>query len=338
MTPTGTRSRTLCRIARTAIPALVATVALGACSSSSSAKSGDKSGSVSVGILQLSQATLLDGIVSGFESQLRKDLAPRRVSFDVHNAQGDNSLIQSIAQQLHESSDELFAVAGTPGIIALAQLEKRRPIIGLAMTDPVQAKVAKSEAASGTNVTGSLGFIPPSQILNQVLQIHPATKTIGTIYDPGNAASQIWVTSFKAAIAAKPGLSLIQSTISGPGDIAAAAQSLRGRADTWVIPPDTTVAAGLPAVGSAALSAKAPLFVTAGDPQTAGVLASIGPDYTALGRLAASNAKAVLDGKDAGTVPFSKPSGAQVVADAKTEAELGITISSAALPSSQPTK
>lgn len=310
------------------VVASVAVVAT-ACSSGSSSD-GSGNGAVRVGILQLSQATLLDGIVGGFKSQLTKDLAPRKVTFDVHNAQGDNALIQSIARQLHESKDDLFAVAGTPGIIALHQIERFRPIIGLAMTDPVQAKVADSVTASGTNVTGSLGYVDPAEIVTQVMQVRPTPRVIGTIYDPSNQASQIWVRDFKAALAARSAPKPVEATISGPGDIAAAASSLGGRADTWVIPPDTTVAAGLPAVGAAARSAKAALFVTAGDASTAGVAASIGPDYAALGRLAAGNATAVLSGKKPSAVPFSKPTGVQFQPNAQTVASLHLVLPSAA--------
>lgn len=286
-----------------------------------------------VGVLQLSQAQLLDDIVNGFKEGLTAELAPRQVTFDVKNAQGDNSLIQSIAGQLKDSDADLFAVAGTPGIIALAQVETRRPIIGLAMTDPIKAKVAKSLDASETNVTGSLGFIEPAVILEQVLGVQPAPRRIGTVYDPSNEASRIWIESFKAALKTRPGMSLVEATIASPGDVAAASRALAGRADMWVIPPDTTVIAGMPAVGGAALAAKVPLIITGGDAKTAGVLASIGPDYAELGRLAAKNAARVVRGEEAGRVPFIRPGDADWVVNSATAGTLKVTLPQQALGS-----
>lgn len=278
-----------------------------------------------VGILQLSEAELLDGIVASFEQTFREEMRPKKVEFKVLNAQGDNSLIQSIAAQLHQGDSNLFAVAGTPGIIALAAVERDRPIIGLAMTDPVQAKVANSVDASGNNVTGSLGYIPPAQVLDTVQRMQPPPKTVGTLYDASNEASRIWIADFKRALRPTD-LKLKEATITGPGDVAAAARSLSGRADTWVIPPDTTVAAGLPAVGSAADASGAAVFVTAGDPQTPGILASVGPDYAALGGLAGGVAAKVAKGADPSTTPFVKPDGATVVPNPERAKDLGVTL------------
>jgi putative ABC transport system substrate-binding protein len=311
---------------RAAALAVVSLLALAACSSKSTSPSTSGQPPLKVGILQLSQAKLLDDIVSGFKKGITRELAPRQVVFDVKNAQGDNSLIQSIARQLAESDADMFATAGTPGLIALANIEKRRPIIGLAMTDPVKAKVANSLDASGTNVTGSLGYIPPAFILDQMLQIQPAPKTFGTVYDPSNEASNIWERDFKAALATHPGMKLIEATIAASGDIPLAARSLVGRADTWVLPPDATVIAGLPGVGSIALSAKASLIITGGDATTAGVLASLGPDYGALGELGGVVAARVVRGEKPGTVPFARPSGANWVVNKATVTALGVTL------------
>lgn len=314
------------RLRKILMSAAMATLLLGAAACGGSSASGDSGDDVyKVGILQLSEADLLDGIVDSFEKTFKKQMAPRKVEFKVLNAQGDNSLIQSIAQQLHGGDSDLFAVAGTPGIIALAALEKDRPIIGLAMTDPVEAKVAKSLDAPGTNVTGSLGYIPPSQVLEAVQRMRPAPRTFGTLYDPSNEASRIWIADFKKALA-PTGIQLKEATITGPGDINTAARSLSGKADTWVIPPDTTVAAGLPAVGSAAADSGAAVFVTAGDPQTPGILASVGPDYAALGGLGGDVAAKVAQGADPATTPFARPDGAAVVPNEKTVAALGVTL------------
>jgi putative ABC transport system substrate-binding protein len=325
-------------VALAVVSVLAVTIAaLTGCSSGSTGSTPGGQAPLKVGILQLSQATLLDDIVNGFKDGITQALAPRPVTFDVKNAQGDNSLIQSIARQLADSDADMFATAGTPGLIALAGIEKRRPIIGLAMTDPVKAKVARSIEASGTNVTGSLGYIPPAYILDQLLQIQPVPKVFGTVYDPSNEASRIWVRDFKDALATHPGLRLIEATIAASGDIPLAARSLAGRADTWVLPPDATVIAGLPGVGSAALSAKAPLIVTGGDATTPGVLASLGPDYGALGRLAGGVAARVVRGESPGAVPFAKPSGANWVVNQATRTALGVTLPASATASTKPT-
>jgi putative ABC transport system substrate-binding protein len=131
-------------------------------------------------------------------------------------------------------------------------------------------------------------------------------------------------------------MQLVEATIAASGDIPLAARSLIRRADTWVLPPDATVIAGLPGVGSAALSAKAVLIVTGGDSKTPGVLASLGPDYGALGKLAGPVAARVVRGESAGTVPFAKPSGATWVVNEATRAALGVTLPASASAGATP--
>ncbi|WP_341719199.1 ABC transporter substrate-binding protein [Micromonospora sp. FIMYZ51] len=318
------------RLRISTVVAVVVLLTVAGCASDADSTDGQGQPPLKVGLFQLSQAELLDEIIDGFKTQLTDELAPREIVFDLKNAQGDHGLVQSIAQQFASSDNDLFAVAGTPGIIALAQMETRKPIIGLAMTDPVKAKVAKSLDASQSNVTGSLGFIEPPEILAQLVQITPMPRRIGTIYDPSNEASRIWTESFRQALSSRPDITLVEATIASSGDITAAARSLVGRSDLWIIPPDTTVIAGMPAVGGTAMPAKVPLIITAGDASTAGVLASVGPDYAQLGRLAAGTAARAVRGEDPATIPFVRPTGATWEVNQTTLSALSITLPSVA--------
>lgn len=287
---------------------------------------------VKVGVLLLSQAVLLKRMARAFETRLRHNLAPRRLTFKVLNADGQDNRIEPLARRLSGSDDDLFAAVGTPGIIALYRLERRRPvasrrpIIALAMTDPVKAGVARSVRASGTEVTGSVGLTPPSAVLARVMRAKPTPTRIGTIFDPSNDASKIWVAELKAALKSYPGVPLIEARISGPHDIRTAARSLIGRTNTWIMPPDTTVVAELGVVGSLALAAKMPLYITAGDPRTTGVLASIAPNWVRDAARAAGPAAAVLNGNKPGRIAFVGPGNAIVSANQKTAAALHASV------------
>ncbi len=196
-----------------------ALVALTGCGSSSSdddataatAPSGDAL--LHVALLQIAEADVLDKTVAAFERQLSDDLAPRAVEVDVKNAQGDSSLIQSISRDIVSSDADMLAVIGTPAVISVAKAETRRPVIAIAMGDPVGAKVSRSLAAPGTNVTGSVDFVEPSLVLDELLKVGPQPKTLGTIYDPGNQNSDVWVKALRDAVAEHPGLSLEEVTI-----------------------------------------------------------------------------------------------------------------------------
>lgn len=279
-----------------------------------------------VGVFELASAAVLDQTVAAFEKELKVRLAPRGVTFDLKNAQGSPALITSISRDLAESGDTAFAVIGTPAVVALAHLVTGKPIFALAMGDPVGAKVARSLTRPGGNVTGSVDYVDPAVVLKSIMQISPAPKRIGTIYDPSNQNMQVWIKALHAAAAKYPGDSVVESTVSGPQDVPAAAGSLAGRVDAELIGPDTTVFSGLAAVGATAARAAIPVYVIGGDPAVPGIAASAGPDYPVLGALAADAAARVLDGTPAGDVPFATPPGIQITVNKATMARLHIVV------------
>jgi putative ABC transport system substrate-binding protein len=310
---------------------LGAAVLAAGCSSTSAGDT--KTGTLHIGVLQMASAAVLDQTVSAFESELRAKLAPRQVDFDLKNAQGDQSLITSISRSFVESNDTAFAVIGTPAVISLSRMVKTKPIFAVAMGDPVGAKVAKSLAQPGGNVTGSTDYVDPALLLEKVMAITPAPKRLGTIYDPSNQNLQVWVKALHAAAAKYPGLTIVETTVSGAQDVPTAARSLAGRVDAEMIGPDVTVFSGLAAVGSTAKANGLPVYVIGGDSTTAGILASIGPDYPTVGRLAGDAAARVLQGTDAGEVPFGQPTGVTLTVNKATLSRLHVTIPQSILAS-----
>lgn len=305
------------------VPAALA--ACGSDSSSSSTAGAASGGTVHVGVLKIAPASVIDDTLAAYETRLRSVLGSRKVEFDVKDAQGNQSLIQSIARDLSRSDDDVIAVIGTPAVIAMAKLEKRRPIIAIAMGDPVGAGVAKSLDAPGTNVTGSIDFVAPPKLLGVIAKTTPAPKAIGTIYDPSNQNSQIWAKALKPA-AGRYGMSVQEATIASSKDVNTAARSLVGKVDALLIGPDATVVSALPAVASPARASKVALYLAGGDVSTPGVLASLGPDYPSIGRRTADVTAKVITGANPARVPFARPAGLSPEVNAKTAAALKLTL------------
>lgn len=317
------------RTAALLIAALVATLLPAACGSARGVGTDNELAqrdSYRIGILQIAASGVLDATVTAFEQRLRELTAPKKVTFELKNAQGDQSLITSIARDFAGSGKDAFAVIGTPGVIALAQQVRDRPIFALAMGDPVGAGVAKSLDRPGGNVTGSVDYVDPAVMLGQIMKISPAPKRLGTLYDPSNQNMKVWVAALRRAVRTRGGLSLTESTVTGPGDVPTGVRALVGRADAILIGPDTAAFAGQAAIGSTAAAHRIPVYLCGGDAKTNGILASIGPDYPAVGRLAAQAAAKVLGGTPAGSVPFGRPSGVGFQVNDATKRALGVTI------------
>jgi putative ABC transport system substrate-binding protein len=323
------------RLAAGALLGMIGLIAAAGCGGStsspgSSSSSVPGSGPVKVSVFEVAQADVVTTLETSFKKELSARLAGRTVSFSVSNANGDPSLIQSIARNLSRSDASLIAVIGTPAVIALAQQDHTHPIIALAMGDPVGGKVADSLDQPGHNVTGTIDFVDPAKLLAELAKVSPAPRRIGTIYDPSNENSQVWVGQLRAAVKASSGLVLTEATVASAGDVQSAARSLVGRTDTILVGPDAAVASGVAAVGAVALSNKIPLYLTSGDATTRGVLATLGPSYADLGAASADLAVKVVDGAKPAATPFGRPGALEWGVNRSTLGALGVTLPPAA--------
>lgn len=280
-----------------------------------------------VGVFLMVSAALLDEMMSGYQEAFLAGtgLGPDDVVWEVRNAQGDASLIQSIAREFAESDMDMFAVLGTPAVLALTAVEKDRPIIAIAMGDPVGAGVAETIDKPGGNVTGSIDYVDPALILEEIAKVSPAITRLGTVYDPANQNLQVWVTDLEKAVADRD-MTLQAATVASSADVSAAARSLVGRVDAVLIGPDGIVIGALPAVIEAAVSDDLPLYLTGGDVSITGILATLGPNYLDLGAMAAEAAATVYKGSEPGDVPFGRPGSIEWSVNATTMAGLGVTI------------
>ena len=304
---------------------LTATALLSGCAASGTADEPAPK-TYKIGVLEVAQAQLIDGVVKAFRAEVAKGLGPdEKVTFDVHNANGDQSLITSISRDFAGSDDDAFAVIGTPAVIALATQIKDRPVFALAIGDPVGAGVATSLAKPGGNVTGSIDYVDPELLLKDLAQLHPKAATVGTLYDPSNQNMQVWMKALKAS-ADKDGVKVIESTVSSSADVAQAARSLVGRADVVLVGPDALVVAGIDAVGAAMSGGRIPLYVVGGDVTVPGVVGSLGPDYPTLGTKAGDLAVKVLKGASPASTAFATPGKVQIVLNKAAASSLGITV------------
>jgi putative tryptophan/tyrosine transport system substrate-binding protein len=272
---------------------------------------------VTVGIFLFDDSSFVPPVINGFKQGFLKTskLSVADVRWDVQNAADNSGLVTSIARRYSTSSDAVVAVLGTPAVIALAQLDKLRPpIVAIAMGDPVGAGVARTVGHPGGNVTGTTDFIPPSRLLQILLQADPRPKKLGTVYDSSDQNMTVWIADLRAALAqTKGGPSLVAVPVNDVGQVAPAVASLAGRVDTILIGPDAIVAGdGLPAVAKFAAEARIPLYVAGGELTAAGITGTIGANYVQLGQQAGSLAAEVAGGVSPAGIGFAGPQSLQI--------------------------
>lgn len=88
-----------------------------------------------------------------------------------------------------------------------------------------------------------------------------------------------------------------EATITGTADIQQAATSLVGEVDAFFTPNDNTVASAMPTYLQVAMDASIPTYVGADSMVNDGALATVGIDYTILGKQTAEMVARIVDGE-----------------------------------------
>lgn len=232
-----------------------------------------------IGVSQLVSHPSLDAAVEGFEAAFEDAGIP--VTFDIQNANGDQSVAASIAGTFNASDTDLVLAVATPSAQAAAQAITDKPVLFTAVTDPVDAGLVESWEEPGGNVTGTSDANPVEAQLELIKEIVPDAKTIGIIYSPGEANSLVQVEWAKEA-ADKLGFELKEAPSVTSGDVLQAVESLSD-VDAIYVPTDNIVVSSLETVLQYGETNKIPVFGAEGDSIERGAIATYGLNYFDLG-------------------------------------------------------
>lgn len=282
----------------------VGALALASCSSDSSdsSTSTDAAGgdSYRVGINQLVQHPALDAATAGFKEAFEE--AGVDVTFDEQNANGEQGTALTISQQFASDNLDLVLAVATPAAQATAQNITDIPVLFTAVTDAVSAELVDSNEAPGGNVTGTSDIAPIEQQLELLQQLVPDAKSIGIVYASGEVNSQVQVDEVTKA--AEPlGLSVKTQTVTTVNEIQQAVEAL-GDVDVIYVPTDNMVVSGISSLVQVAEQKQIPVIGAESGTVEGGALATLGIDYTELGRQTGEMALRILqDGEDPATMP-----------------------------------
>ena len=302
--------------------ALASVVALTACSSEGGG-SGDGSESYKIGINQLVQHPALDEATAGFKEAFAD--AGAEVEWDEQNANGEQPTALTIAQQFANADLDLALAVATPAAQATVQNLIDIPVLFTAVTDPVSAELVESMDAPGSNVTGTSDEAPIDQQLELLKDLVPDAENVGIVYASGEVNSQVQV---DAATEAAEGLDLeIETqTVTSVNEIQQAVEAL-GDVDAIYVPTDNMVVSGISSLIQVAEEKQIPVIGAEAGTVEGGAAATIGIDYTELGRQTGEMALRVLrDGSDPAEMPVEKATEFTYVVNEEAAANQGIEI------------
>ena len=281
-----------------------------------------------VGILQLVEHDALDASYKGFVDALAEAgyVDGTNISIDYQNAQGEQANCQTIAQKFVNDRCDLILAIATPAAQAAANLTDTIPILITAVTDPESAKLVKSNAMPGTNVSGTSDLTPVEAQIKLLKKIVPGAKKTALLY---NSSEQNSI--FQIAIAKKTcdeiGLAYIEATVSNSNEIQQTVQNLVGKVDAIYVPTDNMIAAGITTVGMIAREAKIPVICGEEGPVMKGGLATYGINYYELGKLTGKQAVLILrDGKKPAEMPIEYVQSFNLTVNKDMAEAIGVTI------------
>ncbi len=307
-----------------AMTAMLLAVSMTACASNPS-DSGEQK--LRIGIIQPAEHAALDSAREGFVDALADHgyVDGETIEIDYQNAQGDSSALLTISQRFVGDDCDLVLAIGTGAAQSIASQTSEIPVLITAVTDPVDAGLVQSNEAPGTNITGTNDMNPIREQMELIREFLPDVQTVGLLYTSSEDNSVLQIQEVKTVLE-EMNVGYVEQTVTGSNDVQQAVQSILGKCDALYIPTDNTLAASAALVGSAAQTAKIPVFWGEGNCVAEGGLASLGLDYYNLGRQTGEMAVEVLEGADPAVMPIQSQSDYSYTISKSMAEEIGIEI------------
>lgn len=272
-----------------------------------------------VTILQIAEHPALDVTRKGIEDGLKN------CCYTEHEtAHGSAILALQIAQKFRQQKPKVVVAIGT--VAAQAFLQKSdMNVVFSSVTDPVAAGLLKDINKPDMNFTGVSNMVQLSPQFELFKKMLPNLKTIGIIYNPGEANSVKLIEKGKE-VAADQNIEIKEVVANSSGDVIVAAQKIVQEVDAIFITNDSTALSALSGIVRVANAANIPVFCSDVDTINLGVIAAFGPDQYQIGQRTAKIVEQIVQGKTIANIPVQWPDKAQLKINLKAARRLGIII------------
>lgn len=294
---------------------------LGGCARGSAATSEN----YKIAIVQHVDHPSLNQIRDAIEGELNELGMGEEVEISFHNANGDMNLLQTIMQNLVGDEVDMIVPIATPTAQAAMASTKDIPIVFSAVSNPVEAGLVRSFSETDKNITGVSNSIPVQDILDLSRVLTPGVKTYGLVYNSSEINSSTGIERAKDYLEME-GLVYREVTITGTADLHQAVSSLVEEVDAFFTPNDNTVASAMPTYVQLATEAGIPIYVGADSMVKDGGFATVGIDYTLLGKQTGRMIKRIADGGEISDNPVEQIAEYANMINMDAAAALGIVI------------
>lgn len=275
-----------------------------------------------IGILQTATHPALDDAKKGFVEAVKEKMGGD-VSFVVRNGEGSSTQMHAIAEHFHgrPAIDAVYAIA-TPAVQAMASVERVKPIIIAAVTDPQQLGIM----TPNTNVCGTSDMIDVEQEIESMQLLLPSVKSVSVIYSPSEINATIIAEKMKDSLS-KKGITPRLVPITTQADVVSAISSALTKSDALLAPTDNLIASAITIIADLARKARKPLIVSDNTLVTYGALMAQGVNYYESGKESGRIAHEVLVAKKHPyEIPIVHETSKKLVINKQVLQELGLIV------------
>lgn len=243
-------------------------------------------------------------------------------------ADGNFERLPGLADELARLKVEVLVTHGTPPTAALQKATKTIPIVFAAVVDPVGSGFAASLAHPGGNITGtsimSIDFSPKYLELLKLMQ--PKLSVVAVLMNPGSSVQPAVLKGIQAA-AQQLRVRVLPVNARTAEEIEHGFAKMRQEhADATIVLTDTFFIGRRSQIAELALRHRLPSMFTFREGTLTGGLMSYGPSLSDSYRVSATYVDKILKGARPADLPIEQPTTLELVLNAKTAKELGLTI------------
>lgn len=249
----------------------------------------------------------------------------QNLRFLYESAQGNPATAAQIARKFVGESPDVIVPISTPSAQAVASATQDIPIVFSAVTDPVGAKLVGDPMKPGGNVTGMSDLSPIGKHLDLIKQITPEAKTLGVMFNPGEANSLSLLELLKQEAPGR-GLTVVEGPATKTSEVLGAAQSLVGKADVIYVPTDNTIISAFEAVVKVGIDNRLPVYAGDTDSVARGAIAALGFNYYDVGRQTGKMVLRILKGEAPGDIAVEGVDITELYVNPGMAEKMGVTI------------
>ena len=258
----------------------------------------------SIGICQQLEHPALDSATEGFQDACKEKFGEENVSFDLQNAQGEQTMCSTIVNNFVSSNVDLILANATLPLQTAAQATADIPILGTSITDYASALgITDWTGSTGANISGTSDLAPIDQQEDMLVELLPDAKTVGILYCSAESNSKYQAELFEQALE-EDGIAYKEYTAADSNEIQSVTTNAVSECDAIYVPTDNTMAANTQIINNICLPAKVPVIAGEEGICSGCGIATLSISYYDIGYRAGEMAYEILvEGADIATMP-----------------------------------